>query len=153
MKNHFPTLISLGNPALFQIVSSIHPKDGNGAYLFETTSLILEGVQLGNSDDFEVAGVTSSDLVVCAELFSTMAKNRVVSRKRMTLQLGSNFNDYWVRMHQISFLTLGFDILNRQNESILSNHKVSLNYFSLLCHCYYDFVQSFKKLFTVRSQG
>ena len=79
-----------------------------------------------------------------------MAKNKVVSKKRMTLQPGSNFDNYWIRVHQANFATLSFDVLNSENESILNNHKVPLDYFALLCNCYYDFVQNFKKQYTIR---
>jgi hypothetical protein len=150
MKSHFPTSISLGNLAVLQIVSSIHPSNGNGINLFETTSLILGGIEFGDSTDTEIAGVTASDLVGHAERFSAMAKDKTASRKKITLQLGSNFDAYWFQVQQSSFSTLSFDVSNRAGERLLSTHKVPLDYFLLLCNCYYNFVQSFKKLYRVR---
>ncbi|SFQ67670.1 hypothetical protein [Hymenobacter arizonensis] len=146
MNHLLSTDISIGNAALFRISSLIHTPNG-GYGLVERTSLILGCIQLEDVNDVEVAGVTSSALLIAAQKFSEMAKEEVVTRKEYILPLGSNFDNYCVKVHQNGLFTLSFDVFdNYGNESILSDHQVPLEYFALLCECYSYFVQKIKLL-------
>jgi hypothetical protein len=138
------TILSIGDPAVFQISTVMYRLAPPPASLFERTVITIGGVCIGNTSDCEISGITSSNLIDVVNGIKSEPRDG----KTYTLQLGSNFDNYWIQLRYDEPSTILFNVTALPNENLLlKNYPVPSLYFSYLCEFYSDFVQKFKKQF------
>ena len=141
----------IGDASFFAIRSLIYTEESLYAAnekrknLYETSTIVINGIDIGNSYDFEIAGVSSTAFIT---VLDRLNKNSGIGNN-LRIPLGSNFDNY-------SIYASGYDnqvaiaAYDENNTNIASTSKpIPYQYFSFICESYKGIVAGIKDSFVI----
>ena len=132
MKTYPVTSIEIGSPANFFVKSLGFRTNKHSHTLYEKTFISFKDVLIGDYNDCEVAGITSSALISAVNRLSTSSRDG----EAIAIFLGSNFDRYSIKASRMG-ASVRFKIFNvESNRPVYGNSTVDYAFLSCTCNSY-----------------
>lgn len=133
MKIYPLTTIEIGNSSSFYIKSVLLKTNRKSATIYESVTLLMNNIEVGNCKDIEIAGINSSALLVAIKQLSERNK------KNVFVYMGSNFDEYIINS-VIKGSKIHIKVFSAQTNTMITSCRIDFYYFKYLCNNYHRIV-------------